>query len=119
MENKAKFTSKSLLEIMFEKNVKGYNALQVDQTLDEIIADYKMYEEKALESEKVIAKLQLEVVELKEKIRNNEIELAESKFKFKSLPKDLNVSQDNVALLKRIDALERALYQKGVDPKKI
>ena len=52
MEKEVKFNSESLLDIKFEKDVKGYNPLEVDKTLDEVIKDYKVYEEETSKSEK-------------------------------------------------------------------
>lgn len=117
MEKEVKFNSQSLLEIKFEKDVKGYNPLQVDQTLDAVIEDYKVYEKDAQISKDELAKQKQEIETLKSKNRELEIELANAKTSLKAMPKGAN--QDNVSLLKRIDALERALYLKGVDPKKI
>lgn len=119
MRKEVKFNSKSLLDIKFEKDVKGYNPLQVDQTLDEIIQDYQAYESEIKESDNVIAELNKEINDLKAVLRENEIQIAKSNAKIKNMATTQNYSQDNTDLLKRIDLLERALYKKGVDPKKI
>lgn len=117
MRKEAKYSSESLLNIKFEKDVKGYNPLQVDQTLDEVIEDYKNYETEIASLSNELAKLTKELEVLKTKNKNLEVELVNCKADLKAVPKGTN--QDNVTLLKRIDALERALYKKGVDPKKI
>lgn len=119
MRKEVKFNSKSLLDIKFEKDVKGYNPLQVDQTLDEIISDYNVFASESEAMEKEIAELKKEIDSLKATIRENEISIAKSNAKLKTMPSNGEYSQDNVQLLKRIDLLERALYKKGVDPKKI
>lgn len=117
MAKQVKFNSNSLLDLKFGSNVKGYDALEVDKTLDSIIEDYKIFESELSNSNEMLAKLTREIDELKAKIRNYEVELAKKESAMKSLPK--NVSSDNVTLLKRIGALERALYAKGVNPDKI
>ena len=117
MEKEVKFNSESLLDIKFEKDVKGYNPLEVDKTLDEVIKDYKVYEEETSKNEKELAKCKSEIESLKSKNCELEIELTNARAELKAMPSGAN--KDNISLLKRIDALERALYLKGVDPKKI
>ena len=117
MEKEVKFNSESLLNIKFEKDVKGYNPLEVDETLDAVIEDYKIYEKETQISKNELAKQKQEIDNLKNKVNDLEIALTNAKASLKAMPSGAN--QDNVSLLKRIDALERALYQKGVDPKKI
>ena len=60
-----------------------------------------------------------DIEELKKEIRKAELEIAEVKKQYGAFPKDKSVSQDNVKLLKKIDIYERALWKKGIDPKKL
>ena len=52
------FNSKSLLDVKFKKNVKGYDAYEVDKTLDDVITDYKFYEQTLAENKQAISELE-------------------------------------------------------------
>ena len=119
MAYKVNFTSKTLLEYTFQKNVRGYNALEVDRVLDKVIDDLIFYEINFADLSKKVEKLTLKCDKLEEKLKAKELEVANLSNKLPSLKEDKAVSRENVNLLKRIDALERALYKKGVDPSKI
>ena len=113
------YNSKSLLDVKFDKNVKGYDALQVDETLDQVIEDYEVYDKKIAQDKKTIDELKAELSKVKEDLFNAEVEAKKYKNIVDSIPNDPNVSKQNIVYLKRIADLEAALYKKGVDPKKI
>ena len=113
------YNSKSLLDVKFSKNVKGYDALEVDETLDDVIEDYTQYEKQASLDKKTIEKLSAEITELKDKLLQVEIEKKRLQKEVDSIPNTPGVNRDNIQYLKRIADLEKALYKKGVDPKKI
>ena len=113
------YNSQTLLDVKFTKNVKGYDALEVDETLDDVIADYKKYEKASKESELTIADLRKEIDELKEKNLKQEVEIKKLKKAVEDIPEGPEVNRNNIQYLKRIADLEKALYKKGVDPKKI
>jgi len=113
------YNSKSLLDVKFSKNVKGYDALEVDETLDDVIEDYTQYEKQASLDKKTIEKLSAEITELKDKLLQVEIENKRLQKEVDSIPNTPGVNRDNIQYLKRIADLEKALYKKGVDPKKI
>ena len=121
MALKLNYSSKSLLDVKFTKNVKGYDPYQVDVALDKAIDDFKSYEEYHKESSEYIRRLETDTHELKERIRELELEVAKLKNRSSELSKDASaeVNKGNIELLKRISKLEKALYQKGVDPTKI
>lgn len=119
MAYKVNFTSKTLLEYTFEKNVRGYNALQVDRVLDKVIEDLSYYEFNLDSLAKRNENLELKCQNLEAKLKEKELEVAALQNKLPTLKSDKVVSRENVNLLKRIDALEKALYKKGVDPSKI
>ena len=119
MPTKIHFKSVDLLNVKFDKNVKGYDAYQVDFTLDRVISDYRFYESFYKEAKDYIAKLECEVRKLKEEDRKKDVELAKYKNRFEGIKDDSNVSRENLSLLKRIDRLERELYARGVDPNKL
>lgn len=113
------FNSKSLLDVKFAKNVKGYDALEVDETLDDVIEDYTQYEKQVSLDKQTIEKLSAEITELKDKLLQTEIENKRLQKEVDSIPNTPGVNRDNIQYLKRIADLEKALYKKGVDPKKI
>ena len=113
------YNSKTLLDVKFKKNVKGYDALEVDQTLDQVIVDYAAYEKQVRLDKETIDKLKAELETLKNEKRDVELELAKLQKKMDGIPDSPDVNKNNIAYLKRISALEKALYKKGVDPKKI
>lgn len=119
MATKVKHTSETLLNKKFTPAEKGYNPLEVDEVFDQIIEDYKMYEKALKEAEEKCDKQEKDIEELKKEVRKYEVEIAEIKKQYGAFPKSGNVSQDNVKLLRKIDIYERALYKKGIDPKKL
>ena len=113
------YNSKTLLDVKFSKNVKGYDALEVDETLDKVIDDYHQYEKQSALDKKTIDELQAEVAKLKEQARKDEVEIKRLKNIVDAIPDSPDVTRENIVYLRRISALEKALYKKGVDPKKI
>ena len=119
MAHTLNYSSKSLLDVKFEPDHKGYDALEVDKVLDQIIEDLKFYEKYYNDSRTYIRKLESEIQNLKDKIREREMEVASVKNKYSGIKPGQNVNENNIALLKRITKLEEALYKKGVDPETI
>ena len=113
------YNSKTLLDVKFSKNVKGYDAYEVDKTLDDVIEDYAHYEKQSELDKKTINELKEEIGRLNKTLRENEIELKKLENTVKAIPDEPGVSKQNIAYLRRISLLENALYKKGVDPKKI
>lgn len=113
------YSSKSLLDVKFEPNVKGYDALEVDQVLDQLIDDLKFYEKYYNDSRNYIRTLETEVQNLKDKVRDMEMEVASIKNKYSGIKPGQEVNDGNINYLKRIAKLEEALYKKGVDAESI
>ena len=113
------YNSKTLLDVKFSKNVKGYDALEVDQTLDQVIEDYVNYEKKAIQDQKTIDNLTTEINKAKQKAREDKIEIEKLRHQVEAIPDSPEVNRDNIKYLQRISVLEKALYKKGVDPKKL
>ena len=113
------YSSKSLLDVKFGPNHKGYDALEVDKVLDQVIADYHFYEKFYNDSKEYIQKLESDIKALNEKIHQKEMEVANVKNKYSGLKPGQNINDSNINYLKRISKLEEALYRKGVDPSKI
>lgn len=110
-------TSRDILNKEFTKNVKGYDPLEVDTFLDNVLKDYKVIDN-------VIVNLNDKVNELKKQNQEltNELELLKSQNVRKSkqtfVVNDYS-RLDNLELLKKISAYENKLYELGVDPSKI
>lgn len=119
MSTKIHFTSLTLLDLKFDKNVKGYDAYQVDVTLDRVLSDYRYYENFYREAKDYIAELEGEVKGLKTKNQKLTLENSKLENRLKGISSNKNAGSDNISLLRRIDALERALFAHGVDPTKI
>ncbi len=119
MAGKVNFNSNSLFDVKFAKNVKGYDAYQVDMTLDKVLDDYRFYESFYQEAKTYIAKLESDIKKLNDESRKKDIEIARIKKRIEGIKDNTNVSSENIDLLQRINALERVLYSKGIDPTKI
>ena len=118
MANKLNYDAKSILNIKFSPNQKGYDPLEVDQVFDKIIEDYQTQ----LASHNLLveenAKQQAKNEELKKEIERLTLELSSLKKKVDLFKNSNSLNEDNYALLQKIAAYERALYKKGVNPKK-
>lgn len=121
MADKFIFTSESILDIKFTKDVKGYDAYQVDQTLDKIIIDYKVYERRNKEMSDYIRQLETDTQKQIDEINGLKVENARLNNRLKGLNQesDIQTNRNNIDLLKRIRTLETFLYKKGIDPTKI
>lgn len=119
MSDKLNFTSKTLLDLTFSKNVKGYDPLQVDIALDKVIVDYRFFENFYHESKPLIKELEKKIANLSKSNREKDAEIAKLSNRLASIKENPNVARENIDLIRRIDALERALYAHGVDPSKI
>ncbi len=116
---KLKHNADSILEHEFQAVKNGYDPFDVDSFLDEIVTDYVATQQFLLKNDKLIENLQRENTDLKNSVEKLEIENALYKSKFKSVAENDNVSLANIDLLKRISALENALYKLGKDPNEI
>lgn len=117
MANKTNYTPETILNINFAPDGKGYNPLEVDQTLDAIIEDYKVFEKEIKTATDLNIKLDKDLKDLKDKVDKLEIENAKMKKSLAALPKD-GINQDNYQLMRKVKAYERVLYKKGIDLKK-
>jgi len=119
MAEKINYSSNSLLNVKFSANTKGYDASEVDMTLDKMIADYHFYEKYYSQTKQYIQELEKLVGDLKEEKRNYELEIATLKNRLKAFNGKSAQGQNNLELVQKISKLEYALYQKGIDPTKI
>ncbi len=110
------YSSKSLLDVQFTADLKGYDAFQVDKVLDDVIDDLKYYEKYYDDSKNYIRQLETEVQELKEEKKRYELEIGALKNRLQGIKTSQNLNDSNIDLIRRISKLEDALYKKGVDP---
>ena len=118
MAKKLNYDAKSILDIKFSPNQKGYDPLEVDKVFDKIIEDYQATIAEINELATQNAKQQQKVEELKKEVESLTLELTSLKKKYDVIKSTNSVNEDNYALLQKIAAYERALYRKGVNPKK-
>ena len=122
MKMKTNLTTEKILDKKFEKDVKGYNALEVDKFLDLIIADYKVLLGEISKLKDEVFSLKRENETLKADIRDKETVISIEKSKLAVLEKNKNYSAeqlDPIDLLQRCGKYEVKLSELGVDPSKI
>ena len=119
MAIKLKLNSKEILEMKFPNVPRGYDPLYVDEYLDKIIRDYKVVETNYLLDNTEIAAYKDKINALE--IENNELKISISKYesRLKYINDNDNVSMDNIDLVRRINQLEKFLYNHGYMPDKI
>lgn len=119
MKDKLNFSSQSLLELEFSPIDRGYNPLEVDQTLDKIIQDYIYYEKFKKDAVPYIRTLESNMKTLQDNYHTLEVVKASYEDRLKYIGDNPNASRENIDYIKRIRALEDFLYKKGFDPSKI
>ena len=119
MSIKLALTSKQILEKEFPGATPGYNSLLVDQFLDKILKDYRLMEENQLVETKEYDSMIQKINSLEEENQRLRLENERMNLRVKNIKNADNVTSENVNLLKRIDALERFIFDKGFDPNKI
>ena len=119
MAIKLKLNSKEILEMKFPNVPRGYDPLYVDEYLDKIIRDYKVVETNYLLDNTEIAAYKDKINALE--TENNELKISISKYesRLKDINDNDNVSMDNIDLMRRINQLEKFLYNHGYMPDKI
>ena len=113
MDKKTNFTSEELLNKKFSYSKNGYNALEVDKVLDQIIEDYEKYELSSNPSGVDIEKLAKEIDSLRKENQDLIAELEKEKNKWKYISRDhKDIHIDNYELLQRIGKLEMVIHEK-------
>ncbi len=104
---------------VFKGVPRGYDPYEVDKFLDLIIMDYEKVEANHLLTIAEVENLQKKISSLEKDKSNLELELGRYKAKYANIKPTDNVTDDNINLLKRINALERFLWQNGFNPNSI
>ena len=119
MPLKLKLDENKIYHKEFEGTKPGYNALQVDSFLDIVIKDYEMMDNYIASAEETIEDLTKMNKMLKDRLAQIEANNAVMNEKLKNISDNENASLSNLDLLKRISALEQALYKAGINPNTI
>lgn len=107
-KNLVNLTPEEILNKEFKIDTRGYRLKEVDQFLDEIIADYQTFN-------KIIAELQNEKDEQTEVILNLKQEIRDLKTTVEISRSAINkdeLSGSNLDILRRLSKLEKAVYGK-------
>ena len=104
---------------IFKGVPRGYDPYEVDKYLDQIIMDYEKVEQNLLLSQSEMDVLNRKIARLEEDKKGLELELGRYKTKYSNIKPTDNVTDDNLDLLKRINTLERFLWQNGYNPDNI
>ena len=108
MSKNLNFSSQSLLDKQFKHSEQGYDPLEVDTVLDQIIEDYK-------ELESLVSKnntLTEQITQLRKEIQSLQTELEKERKRVKYLPKDQKEYHiDNYELLLRVGKLEKIIQE--------
>lgn len=106
-KNLINLTPEKILYKEFKIDTKGYRLKEVDQFLDEIIADYQAFE-------RIISDLQKEKEEQVETILNLKQEIRDLKTSVEISKSSQNMDNNisNLDIIKRLSKLEKAVYGK-------
>ena len=118
MANKLNYDGKSLLNIKFSPDQKGYDPLEVDQVLDKIIKDYETLNSAINELVDKLQQQKGQYDKLKEEFDRVTVQMATVQKKYESLKRVSNVTDDNYTLVNKVAAYERVLHRKGINLKK-
>ncbi len=127
MSDSLKLTSEMILEKKFPKDLRGYDAYEVDLFLDQIVKDYQAIEEYLAKNDTYVSSLQERIealestnekltrenIKLKEDFNKQEVELAALNNKYGGIKEGYQPTDENLHLIKRISVLEKFLKSKG------
>lgn len=117
MEEKTiSLNAETILKKKFTPNVKGYDPNEVDEFLDCVMEDYRGFESYYKESKAYIVDLERQLRQAKESISQLTLDNAKMKSRLAGVKDSTDVNSSNLEYLNRIDRLERALWELGVNP---
>jgi DivIVA domain-containing protein len=111
--------AKLILTKVFTPDVKGYDADQVDEFLDNIAKDYQAFEAYYKDSQKYIVDLETQLRKSRDQVSGLEVDNARLSKRLEGIKDSDSVTTNNIDLLQRIGRLEKELFRLGVDPRKI
>ncbi len=127
MSETLKLSAELILEKKFRRDLKGYDAYEVDEFLDKIILDYQNLEQYVTKNDAYVSSLQAKISELQAnnarlsednsklslENKNLEMELANMNNRYGGIKESDRPSAENLHLLKRINALEAFFRAQG------
>lgn len=116
---KLSLTSTDILDKVFTHTPRGYSPYEVDEYLDKVLKDYRTVEENLLLSKKEASIQEDKIKELEARIKQLEIENGKLLSKMKNIKDSDKVTTDNIELIRRINALEKWVYNHGGVPSNI
>ncbi len=119
MAIKLVLTSKEILQKVFPISPKGYDAFEVDEYLDRVLKDYQTIENNCLMETREIEQLKKRIEELEKENQQLSIENSKYKNRFANVKEDDKVNENNIHLIKKINAYEKFLWNHGFNPSTI
>ena len=121
MSIKLKKNSDYLANLQIPGTAGGYNSLEVDSLLDQIIKDYETVEQNCLLSKEEYQEIKDKIANLSKENTELRVELDNEKSRWKYIKNDgKDIHIDNLELLQRIGKLERIIAEKlHLNPDKI
>lgn len=119
MKIQTKLSPTKIVDKEFTPKKHGYDALEVDKFLDEIVDDWMAIEQYVSKLEKEYEEVLKTEKLYKTRLDNAEVQNEIMREKLGDISNNKEASLSNIDLLKRISNLEQALYKLGVDPSTI
>lgn len=107
MQGKISLTPKDIYEKEFKIDVKGFSVKEVDSFLDQIMDDYKEFNEIIRNYELEKEQYLKEIMNLKQELRNVKMNI--------DIAKDGKKEITNLDILRRISNLEKIVYGKELE----
>ena len=119
MAIKLVLTAEQIGDKVFKGVPRGYDPYEVDKYLDQIIMDYEKIESNYLLSKTEVENMKKKIETLEKNKKELELEVGRYKAKYSNIKPTDNVTDDNINLIKRINTLEKFLWQNGFNPNTI
>jgi DivIVA domain-containing protein len=119
MKIQTKLSPSKIVDKEFSAKKHGYDALEVDKFLDEVVDDYISLEQYITKLEKDYEEVMRTTKLYKTRMDQAEIQNEVMREKLGDISNNKDASLSNIDLLKRISSLEQALFKLGVDPSTI
>ena len=119
MAIKLVLSAEEIYNKVFPISPRGYDAFQVDEFLDRILKDYETLEANHLMSAEEINMLNERIAQLEKQNKGLEIEIGKYKNRFSNVKTSDNVTEENIHLIKKINAYEKFLWNHGYNPSTI
>lgn len=119
MAIKLTLSAEEILRKVFKISPKGYDAFEVDEYLDRVLRDYRVVEANYLMEAREIDSLKSRIAKLENEKSLLEIELGKYKNRLNNIKDNDNVTEENIDLVKKINAYEKFLWNHGYNPNTI